>query len=81
MPAFHPCPCAMHFRFNTIRVLNTSVCSRATHLCPNTEVSPEEEFDINQDKHKGQFALRKLYHSSDRPLAVLYTAPSCGPCR
>eukprot|EP00887_Chlorella_sp_A99_P003302 scaffold9.g3302.t1 len=33
------------------------------------------------DKHKGQFALRKLYHESDRPLMVLYTAPTCGPCR
>ncbi len=34
-----------------------------------------------QDKHKGQFALRKLYHESDRLIAVLYTAPGCGPCR
>lgn len=41
----------------------------------------EEAFDINADVHKGQFALRKLYHESTRPLAVLYTSPSCGPCR
>jgi thiol-disulfide isomerase/thioredoxin len=34
-----------------------------------------------QDKHKGQYALRKLYHESDRLIAVLYTAPGCGPCR
>eukprot|EP01025_Chloroclados_australasicus_P020067 TRINITY_DN2108_c0_g4_i2.p1 TRINITY_DN2108_c0_g4~~TRINITY_DN2108_c0_g4_i2.p1 ORF type:complete len:562 (-),score=59.73 TRINITY_DN2108_c0_g4_i2:615-2300(-) len=39
------------------------------------------EFDITKDRHKGQFALRKLYHESDRLLAVLYTAPTCGPCR
>eukprot|EP00955_Chlamydomonas_euryale_P112986 366182-Chlamydomonas_euryale.AAC.7 len=43
--------------------------------------SDEDSFDPTQDKHKGQFALRKLYHSSDRPIVVLYTSPSCGPCR
>lgn len=32
-------------------------------------------------KHKGQYALRKLYHESDRILAVMYTSPQCGPCR
>ena len=32
-----------------------------------------EEFNIYADKHQGQFALRKLYHESDRLLAVLYT--------
>ena len=41
----------------------------------------EEEFDINQDRHKGQLALRKLYHESDRVIVVLYTSPTCGPCR
>ena len=41
----------------------------------------EDSFDINEDKHKGQYALRKLYHSSERLIAVLYTSPSCGPCR
>jgi len=40
-----------------------------------------ESFDISRDKHKGQYALRKLYHESDRLIAVLYTAPTCGPCR
>lgn len=44
-------------------------------------VSPEEEFNIAADKHRGQFALRKLYHESDRLLTVLYTSPTCGPCR
>ena len=29
----------------------------------------------------GQVALRHLYHTSDRPLVVFYTSPSCGPCR
>ncbi|KAI8466222.1 MAG: chloroplastic NADPH-dependent thioredoxin reductase [Monoraphidium minutum] len=40
-----------------------------------------ETFDIAADRHKGQYALRRLYHESDRPIAVLYTSPSCGPCR
>jgi thiol-disulfide isomerase/thioredoxin len=47
----------------------------------SVEEDPEAAFDINADKHRGQFALRKLYHESDRLIAVLYTAPSCGPCR
>lgn len=40
-----------------------------------------ETFDINLTRHKGQYALRRLYHESDRPIAVLYTSPTCGPCR
>ncbi|KAL6748756.1 hypothetical protein V8C86DRAFT_3114038 [Haematococcus lacustris] len=42
---------------------------------------PEALFDVLRDKHRGQFALRKLYHESERLIAVLYTSPSCGPCR
>ncbi|KAH7434679.1 hypothetical protein KP509_06G030200 [Ceratopteris richardii] len=38
-------------------------------------------FDITLTKHKGQYALRKLYHESPRILLVLYTSPTCGPCR
>lgn len=45
------------------------------------EAAAEPAFDVNQGKHKGQFALRKLYHESDRVLIVLYTSPTCGPCR
>lgn len=41
----------------------------------------KEDFDLSLDRHKGQYALRKLYHESDRVLAVLYTSPQCGPCR
>ncbi|GIM15861.1 hypothetical protein Vretimale_18552, partial [Volvox reticuliferus] len=44
-------------------------------------VDTPEAFDINNDKHKGQYALRKLYHESKRLICVLYTAPTCGPCR
>ena len=42
----------------------------------------KETFDIDQTYHRGQFALRKLYHESPRAIVkVLYTAPTCGPCR
>eukprot|EP00879_Flechtneria_rotunda_P014849 GHRR01015514.1.p1 GENE.GHRR01015514.1~~GHRR01015514.1.p1 ORF type:complete len:407 (+),score=127.28 GHRR01015514.1:299-1519(+) len=45
------------------------------------EADTADTFDISKDKHKGQYALRKLYHESNRPIAVLYTSPTCGPCR
>ncbi|PSS01788.1 NADPH-dependent thioredoxin reductase [Actinidia chinensis var. chinensis] len=41
----------------------------------------QEGFDITLTKHKGQYALRKLYHESPRLICALYTAPTCGPCR
>jgi len=40
-----------------------------------------ETFDLSRDRHRGQYALRRLYHDSDRVIAVLYTSPTCGPCR
>ncbi|CAM6103878.1 unnamed protein product [Calypogeia fissa] len=48
------------------------------------EFTPEDVemgFDITLTKHKGQYALRRLYHESPRLIGVLYTAPTCGPCR
>lgn len=42
--------------------------------------APEEEFDINQTRHYGGYALRKLFHDGDRLLMVKYVAPGCGPC-
>ncbi|KAI3472207.1 hypothetical protein Pfo_029695 [Paulownia fortunei] len=46
-----------------------------------TERDVHEGFDITLTKHRGQYALRKLYHESPRLICVLYTAPTCGPCR
>ncbi|KAM7263768.1 hypothetical protein ACFE04_001451 [Oxalis oulophora] len=46
-----------------------------------TDRDVQEGFDITRTKHKGQYALRKLYHESPRLVCVLYTSPSCGPCR
>jgi len=40
----------------------------------------EETFDINSDWQKGSYALRKLYHESKRPILVIFSSPTCGPC-
>jgi thioredoxin reductase (NADPH) len=40
----------------------------------------EETFDLNATHHVGGFALRKLYHESDRLIMVKYASPTCGPC-
>ena len=45
------------------------------------EATVEPPFDLAATRHKGQFALRKLYHETDQLIAVLYTSPTCGPCR
>lgn len=41
----------------------------------------ENSYDIDNTWHSGQYALRKLYHESKRPLIVKYVSPGCGPCR
>lgn len=61
----------------------------------NTEVSAEEkphhsdelneiavstEVNVAETRHAGGFALRKLYHESDRLIMVKYVSPNCGPC-
>ena len=46
----------------------------------HTAESDEANFDLNALWQKGSYALRKLYHDSDKPLLVVYTSPTCGPC-
>ncbi len=45
-----------------------------------TAETTEATYDANALWQKGSYALRKLYHDSNRPLLVVYTSPSCGPC-
>ena len=45
-----------------------------------TATSDEANYDANALWQKGSYALRKLYHDSDKPLLVVYTSPTCGPC-
>lgn len=40
----------------------------------------EQSFDIQVTRHVGGFALRKLFHQSNRLLMVKYVSPTCGPC-
>ncbi|CAN0253808.1 unnamed protein product, partial [Discosporangium mesarthrocarpum] len=44
-------------------------------------VEDSRSFDIGQTKHRGAYALRRLYHESDRPVVVKYVSPTCGPCK
>jgi thioredoxin reductase (NADPH) len=37
-------------------------------------------FDLAKTRHEGSYALRKLYHESDRLIMVKYASPQCGPC-
>jgi thioredoxin reductase (NADPH) len=57
------------------------------HQQPGTEVShkleptaPPTEFSLENTRHQGGYALRKLFHESDRLLLVKYASPNCGPC-
>jgi len=45
-----------------------------------TATSDADNFDAATLWQKGGYALRKLYHDSNKPLLVVYTSPSCGPC-
>ncbi|MGG6292924.1 thioredoxin-disulfide reductase [Leptolyngbya sp. AN02str] len=44
------------------------------------EYQEAAEFDITRTRHVGGYALRKLYHDSDRLIIVKYASPTCGPC-
>ncbi len=45
------------------------------------EVVSEADFDLSATSHVGGYALRKLFHESDRLLMVKYVSPTCGPCK
>ena len=45
-----------------------------------SEYKQAEGFDPGTTRHVGGYALRKLYHESDRPILVKYASPTCGPC-
>ncbi|MEM8810755.1 MAG: thioredoxin domain-containing protein [Cyanobacteria bacterium P01_G01_bin.38] len=44
------------------------------------EYQQAAEFDPDTTRHVGGYALRRLYHESDRPIVVKYASPTCGPC-
>jgi thioredoxin reductase (NADPH) len=45
-----------------------------------TAESDASNFSPDALWQKGGYALRKLYHDSPKPLLVVYTSPTCGPC-
>ncbi|MBF2063298.1 MAG: thioredoxin-disulfide reductase [Calothrix sp. C42_A2020_038] len=60
---------------------------KQAHHTPDNELEHQQEakvtsteFDINTTRHEGGYALRKLFHESDRLIVVKYVAPGCGPC-
>ncbi len=46
----------------------------------NEDETNEDTFDLNSLWQKGSYALRKLYHESNKPILVIFSSPSCGPC-
>ena len=46
----------------------------------NEEDANADTFDMNSGWQKGSYALRKLYHESNKPILVIFSSPSCGPC-
>lgn len=48
---------------------------------PAVVQDPAAAFELNQTSHVGGYALRKLFHESDRLLMVKYVSPTCGPCK
>ncbi|MCS6782452.1 MAG: thioredoxin-disulfide reductase [Gloeomargarita sp. SKYBB_i_bin120] len=63
--------------------------SATTTAAPATEATPAPApqpattatFDPSATIQEGSYALRKLYHETDKPILVMYKAPGCGPCR
>lgn len=45
-----------------------------------TEAEEAAGFDLQATRHYGGYALRKLFHDSDRLILVKYVSPGCGPC-
>ncbi len=46
----------------------------------DVKTSTEQNFQPNGLWQKGSYALRKIYHESNKPLLVVYTSSNCGPC-
>ena len=45
-----------------------------------TATSDAENYSAEALWQKGAYALRRMYHESSKPLLVVYTSPTCGPC-
>jgi thioredoxin reductase (NADPH) len=55
--------------------------SQEEEMQPETQITEVvTEFNLQITRHEGGYALRKLFHESDRLLLVKYISPGCGPC-
>ncbi len=53
----------------------------ATEVAATKQVATQADFDLSATSHVGGYALRKLFHESDRLIIVKYVSPTCGPCK
>ncbi|HYW17855.1 MAG TPA: thioredoxin-disulfide reductase [Nodularia sp. (in: cyanobacteria)] len=44
------------------------------------KIEGEAGLNLQETRHEGGYALRKLFHESDRLIIVKYISPGCGPC-
>ena len=63
-----------------ITIEREKVEPEAAELPQPTTTATEQDFDPEALWQGGSYALRRLYHESTKPLLVIYTSPSCGPC-
>ncbi|MFN6356586.1 MAG: thioredoxin-disulfide reductase [Cyanobacteriota bacterium] len=63
-----------------VTVARDSVDPEPSGTPKRTETSDVENFSADAIWQKGSYALRRLYHESQKPLLVIYTSPTCGPC-
>ena len=47
---------------------------------PVATTTTSANFDGTATRYVGGYALRKLYHDTDRLIMVKYSSPTCGPC-
>ena len=53
---------------------------KSESLTEREEETNADTFDFNSQWQRGSYALRKLYHESSKPILVIFSSPSCGPC-
>ncbi|MEA5515023.1 thioredoxin-disulfide reductase [Nodularia sp. UHCC 0506] len=58
----------------------TAVNELAPQAAKKTEAEAAAGFNLQVTRHEGGYALRKLFHESDRLIIVKYISPGCGPC-
>ncbi len=63
-----------------VQQIETTEPEAETPTSTPPQITTSENFDLQNTRHTGGYALRKLYHESDRLIMVKYASPTCGPC-